>query len=219
MAEAAAPTAGLPLAEPGLWVELRATRPERFAGRPALFLDRDGTLNIDTGYPKHPDEIVLVEEIVPVVRAATEADVPIVVITNQSGIARGLLDWKDFASTNGRLAELLAERGCRIDLVIACAYLDGAPPPYGAANHAMRKPNPGMVLAAARILKLDLTHSIIVGDRARDLEAGRRAGLHRGWMVGAADSPPPSPGFSVRRLADDADLAELVRDVLMLGRR
>ena len=128
MAEPAA-TAGLPLAEPGLWVELRAERPERFAGRPALFLDRDGTLNVDTGYPKHPDDIVLVEEMVPVVRAATEADVPVVVVTNQSGIARGLLDWRDFAATSGRLAELLAARGCRIDLVIAQSR-------HGPARHA-----------------------------------------------------------------------------------
>ncbi|CAG1015073.1 MAG: HAD-IIIA family hydrolase [Rhizobiaceae bacterium] len=215
----ASPADGLPLAEPGLWVELRAERPERFAGRPALFLDRDGTLNVDTGYPKHPDDIVLVEAMVPVVRAATAADVPVVVITNQSGVARGLLDWRDFAATNGRLAELLAQRGCRIDLVIACAYLDGAPPPYGVENHPMRKPNPGMVLRATRLLKLDLTHSIIVGDRARDLEAGRRAGLHRGWLLGDAEAPPPAPGFSVRRLAGETDYAELVRDVAMLGRR
>jgi len=217
MAEAA--PAGLPLAEPGLWVELRAERPERFAGRPALFLDRDGTLNVDTGYPRLPEDIVLIEAMVPVVRAATDADVPVVVITNQSGIARGLLDWRDFAATSGRLAELLAARGCRIDLVIACAYLDGAPPPYRADNHPMRKPNPGMVLRATRLLKLDLTHSIIVGDRARDLEAGRRAGLHRGWLVGDAEAPLPSPGFSVRRLAGEADYAELARDVAMLGRR
>lgn len=211
--------AGLPLAEPGLWVELRAERPERFAGRPALFLDRDGTLNVDTGYPKHPDDIVLIEPMVPIVRTATEADVPIVLVTNQSGVARGLLGWEDFAATNGRLIDLLAERGCRIDLVIACAYLDGAPPPYGVANHPMRKPNPGMVLRATNIFRLDLTHSIIVGDRARDLEAGRRAGIHRGWLVGDAETPPPAPGFSVHRLEGEADYAELVRDVAMLGRR
>lgn len=217
MAEAA--TAGLPLAEPGLWVELRAERPERFAGRPALFLDRDGTLNVDTGYPRLPGDIVLVEAMVPVVRAATEADVPVVVVTNQSGIARGLLDWRDFSATGGRLAELLAGRGCRIDLVIACAYLDGAPPPYGAKDHPMRKPNPGMVLRATRLLRLDLTHSIIVGDRARDLEAGRRAGLHRGWLVGDAEAPPAAPGFRVRRLAGEADFAALARDVALLGRR
>lgn len=215
----ASPAAGLPLAEPGLWVELRAERPARFAGRPALFLDRDGTLNVDTGYPRHPDDIVLVDAMVPVVRAATEADVPVIVITNQSGIARGLLDWSDFAATNGRLAELLAARGCRIDLVLACAYLDGAPPPYGADNHPMRKPNPGMVLRATRLLRLDLTHSIVVGDRARDLEAGRRAGLHRGWLVGDAETPPPAPGFSVRRLAGEADYAALTRDVALLGSR
>ena len=211
--------AALPLDEPGLWVELRAERPERFAGRPALFFDRDGTLNVDTGYPRLPEDIVLIEAMVPVVRAATEADVPVVVITNQSGIARGLLDWRDFAATSGRLAELLAARGCRIDLVIACAYLDGAAAPYGAGDHPMRKPNPGMVLRATRLLKLDLTHSIIVGDRARDLEAGRRAGLHRGWLVGAAEPPAAAPGFAVRRLVGEADYAELVRDVAMLGRR
>jgi len=209
----------LPLAEPGLWGELRAEAPERFAGRPALILDRDGTLNVDTGYPKHPGDIVLVEPMVPVIRAATEADVPVVIVTNQSGIARGLLGWEDFAATNGRLVELLAERGCRIDLVIACAYLDGAPPPYGADNHPMRKPNPGMVLRATRVFRPNLTRWIIVGDRARDLEAGRRAGMHRGWLFGDAEVPAPAPGFSVRRLQGEADFAELIRDVTMLGRR
>src|SRR3954454_1882600 len=111
------------LAEPGLWVEATG-RTDWPTGMPALFLDRDGTINVDTDYPSDPDEIVLREEIAEIIRAANEAGIPVVIATNQSGIARGYFGWRDFAAVNGRVLDLLALRGCSVDLVIACAYHD-----------------------------------------------------------------------------------------------
>lgn len=164
------------LAEAGLWVQplsdLRA-----FRGRPALFLDRDGTINVDTGYPDDPRKITLLPGILPAIRVANQARFATVIVTNQSGIARGLFGWADFEAVNRRVVDLLAAEGCRIDLVLACAYHEAGEGALKVADHPMRKPNPGMLLRAAEMAGLDLSRSVMVGDRASDVEAGRRAGV------------------------------------------
>jgi D-glycero-D-manno-heptose 1,7-bisphosphate phosphatase len=177
----------LPLEEPGLWVE-------RIGGRvfppdsPALFLDRDGTINVDTGYPDDPASVVLRQEILPAIRAANRAGMPVVVVSNQSGIARGYFGWETFAAVNNRVLELLASRGCAIDLVLACAYHEAGAGSLGVADHPMRKPNPGMLLRAAELLDIDLSRSVMAGDKPADMEAGRRAGLSRLFLVGGGAS-------------------------------
>lgn len=164
------------LAEAGLWVQpLSDLAP--FRSRPALFLDRDGTINVDTAYPSDPREIVLVPGILPAIRAANEAGLATVIVTNQSGIARGMFGWADFEAVNRRVVDLLAAEGCRIDLVLACAYHEVGEGELKVADHPMRKPNPGMILRAAEIAGLDLPRSILVGDKASDVEAGKAAGL------------------------------------------
>lgn len=174
-----------PLEGPGLWVERVGMR--RFpAGRPALFLDRDGTVNVDTGYPSDPAAVVLREEVLPAVRAANRAGLPVVVVTNQSGIARGLFGWDEFAAVNARVLALLAARDCFVDMVLACAYHEAGKGALGIADHPMRKPNPGMILRAAEMLGTDLARSIMAGDSASDVEAGRRAGLSHLFLVGEA---------------------------------
>lgn len=173
-----------PLEEPGLWVERVGTR--SFApGLPALFLDRDGTINVDTGYPSDPDAIVLREEIAQAIRAANAAGLPVVVVTNQSGIARGYFGWDEFAAVNVRVLALLAEQDCVVDMVLACAYHEAGVGVLGAVAHPMRKPNPGMLLRAAEILRIDLVRSIMVGDKPDDREAGRGAGLSRLFRAGS----------------------------------
>jgi D-glycero-D-manno-heptose 1,7-bisphosphate phosphatase len=153
-------------------------------GRPALFLDRDGTVNVDTGYPSDPAAVVLREEVLPAIRAANAAGLPVVVVTNQSGIARGLFGWDAFAAVNARVLALLAERDCVVDMVLACAYHEAGKGPLGIADHPMRKPNAGMLLRAAQALGIDLSRSIMAGDSASDMEAGRRAGLPQLFLVG-----------------------------------
>ena len=165
-----------PLTEPGVWVERIGDRvfPERL---PALFLDRDGTINVDTDYPSNPAEIVLRDDIVPAIAAANRAGIPVVVVTNQSGIARGYFDWSVFADVNGRVLELLREQSVFVDMVLACAYHEAGVGPLALADHPMRKPNPGMLIEAAKRLDLDLRRSLIVDDKLADMQAGRRAGL------------------------------------------
>ncbi len=159
-------------------------RPTELQSGPALFLDRDGTVMIDTGYPRRPDEVIVIREILPAIRAANAAGMPVVMVTNQSGIARGLLGWPNFAAVNARLVELLAAEGCTLSAVLACAYFRSSDPALDFADHPMRKPNPGMLLLAAERLAIDLGRSSIVGDRPGDIEAGARAGLSRGFLVG-----------------------------------
>ncbi|MEP6567862.1 MAG: HAD family hydrolase [Mesorhizobium sp.] len=204
-----------PLEEPGLWVERIGTRV--FApGSPALFLDRDGTINVDTDYPSDPADIVLRGDIVPVIEAANRGKIPVVVVTNQSGIARGYFGWGEFAAVNGRVLELLRDKSCFVDMVVACAYHEAGTGLLAIADHPMRKPNPGMLLEAAKRLGLDLERSLIVGDKPADMQAGQRAGLARGWLVDGEASD--DIGFKVMRLHDRNDLAVLVAAIGALAR-
>ncbi len=185
-------TADHPLEGPGLWIERVGTR--NFApGRPALFLDRDGTISVDIGYPSDPAAILLRAEMLPAIHAANRAGLPVVVVTNQSGIARGFFGWDEFAAVNARVLALLAERGCGVDMVLACAYHEAGKGALGIADHPMRKPNPGMLLRAAEMLGLDLFRSIMAGDKPDDLEAGRRAGLPHLFLAGGAATGQGAP--------------------------
>ncbi|MBZ9766425.1 HAD family hydrolase [Mesorhizobium sp. CA6] len=204
---------GFPLAGPGLWVERVGDRTFP-AGRPALFLDRDGTINVDTGYPDVPATMVLRDGIAPVIEAANEHGIPVVVVTNQSGIARGYFGWDAFARVNGRVLELLAEQNAFVDMVLACAYHEAGSGPLAITDHPMRKPNPGMLLEAGRRLGLDLKRSLIVGDKPADMEAGRRAGLIRGWLVDGEASM--ISGLSVSRFRDTTDLEGLLAAIRSL---
>lgn len=203
------------LTEPGLWVERVGV--QVFArGVPALFLDRDGTINVDTDYPSDPAGIVLRPQILPAIAAANRIGIPVVVVTNQSGIARGYFGWSTFAAVNGRVLDLLRAHGVFVDLVLACAYHDAGTGPLGIADHPMRKPNPGMLIEAAKRLDLDLPHSLIVGDKLADMQAGQRAGLAQGWLVDGEASA--RSGFAIRRLGDQDDLDGLVAAIEKLGR-
>ncbi|AZO74275.1 MULTISPECIES: HAD family hydrolase [unclassified Mesorhizobium] len=202
-----------PLVEPGLWIERIGCRAFS-AGLPALFLDRDGTINVDTGYPDDPAAMVLRDGIAPAIEAANRHGIPVVVVTNQSGIARGYFGWDAFARVNQRVLELLAERGATVDLVLACAYHEAGSGPLAIPDHPMRKPNPGMLFEAGRRLDLDLKRSLIVGDKPADMEAGERGGLTRGWLVdGVAIA---MGGLSVLPLRDAQDLGGLLAAIRSL---
>lgn len=207
-----------PLEEPGLWVERIGTAVFP-AGRPALFLDRDGTINVDTGYPSDPADIVLRPEMLPVIRTANIAGLPAIVVSNQSGIARGYFGWQDFAAVNARLLALLEAQGCRIDLVLACAYHSRGTGELAVGDHPMRKPNPGMLLRARDLLGVYISQSIIVGDKADDMEAGRRAGLREGWRVrGRSNRVTGDGAFATRRLMSGNDHRKLCDVIAELGK-
>lgn len=162
-----------------LWCTIRAT--DAGVCRPALFLDRDGTLIELIDYISDPADVALIPDILADVRQANEDDHAVVVVTNQSGIGRGYYLWAAFEAVQARLDELLAAAGVAVDATYACPH----PPPDagGPESSPYRKPAPGMLLRAAEDLRLDLGCSRIIGDSASDLAAGKAAGLPTGILV------------------------------------
>jgi D-glycero-D-manno-heptose 1,7-bisphosphate phosphatase len=141
-----------------------------------IFLDRDGTLVEPRHYPRTPEELVFYQGIESELRALAQEGFRLVVVTNQSGIARGFLTEADLADMHDDLRCRLATAGVHIDAFYHCPHhVEGAIPHFSVACDC-RKPEPGMVLRAARDLDLDLSRSWLVGDILDDVEAGNRAG-------------------------------------------
>ncbi len=145
--------------------------------RPCLFLDRDGVLIEERNYLCDPDLVELVPGAPDAITSARALGWAVVVVTNQSGIARGKFGWEEYEAVEQRLEDLLAAAGARVDMVLACPHLPDGKPPYNFDPNNWRKPGPGMLLEAARVMNLDLTRSILVGDKGSDLEAAAAAGL------------------------------------------
>lgn len=145
--------------------------------RPAVFLDRDGTLNREVDYLSSPEQVELIPGVGSGLRALAEAGFALVVVTNQSGVARGYFDEDTLEAIHRRLEELLDEEGVRLDGLEWCPHHPDHDGPC-----TCRKPAPGMLERAAATLDLDLACSWIVGDAARDLEAGAAVGA-RGVLV------------------------------------
>lgn len=151
--------------------------------RPALFLDRDGVVMEDRGYVHNPEDVHLIDGAAEVISAANLLGFPVVLVTNQGGIALGYFGWAEFARVQDRLFDLLAAGRATVDGVFANPYHPRATGPLSHPDHPARKPNPGMLTAAAEWLDIDLGRSWIVGDHASDLLAGRNAGLAGGMHV------------------------------------
>lgn len=138
-------------------------------GEPAAFLDRDGTICAHVPYLDDPQDLQLLPTAAAAVRSLNEAGVPVIVVTNQSGIGRGYFSRRTLDRINARLVSDLADRGAHVDDLYYCPHRpdDGCD---------CRKPEPGMLRQAATDHDLELAASTVVGDRASDLTAGRRVG-------------------------------------------
>lgn len=210
---------GAAVGEDGVWRQVltRVPGPPR---RPALFLDRDGVIVDEVHYLHKVADMRLEDGAAEVIGAANRAGVPVVVVTNQSGIGRGKYGWKDFAEVQEAILDALADRGAYVNAVYACPHIPGGIPPYNHPDHPARKPGPGMLLAAAEMLPIDLSRSWIVGDRSGDMGAGRKAGCAGGLHVssghGGADGErrkareEARDTFEVRVGANIADAMSLV---------
>jgi len=176
-----------PLHESGIWLSIGTRRHEQPTA--ALFLDRDGVVVEDVGFLRRPDDVRLIDGIAGLIAEANRRDVPVLVATNQSGIARGLLDWAVFASVENRIADLLHRAGARIDAVAACPFHPEFTPGYGPEQARWRKPEPAMIELLGERLNIDIARSWMIGDRERDIAAARAAGLAGGILL-----HPPSEG-------------------------
>ena len=144
----------------------------------AVFLDRDGTLNREVNYLADPSQLELLPGVAEGLARLAGDRWLLCVVTNQSGVARGILSEDTLAEIHSRLRELLANEGVSLDWIGHCPHHPehGTPDLRRVCN--CRKPAPGLLLRAAADLDIDLTRSWMVGDSLRDLEAGRSAGCH-----------------------------------------
>lgn len=152
------------------------------ARRPAVFLDRDGTLTAEAEWVTKSAELGLFPFAAEAIALLSRAGYAVVLATNQSAVARGLITERELAGIHAHMARELARGGARLDGVYTCPHH----PTEGSAPYRRececRKPKPGMLLAAARDLGLDLARSFVVGDAERDLAAGAAVGA-RGILV------------------------------------
>jgi D-glycero-D-manno-heptose 1,7-bisphosphate phosphatase len=168
--------------------------------RAALFLDRDGVINVDHGYVCRPENFDFVDGVFDLVAAAHRAAYLVVVVTNQAGIGRGYYSEADFhALTEWMKAQFAARAGC-IDAVYFCPFH----PEHGVGEYRResncRKPAPGMFLQAGRELEIDFEKSILVGDKPSDMAAGRAAGV--GTLLHFGDEEKDASSLSIVRLAE-----------------
>lgn len=145
---------------------------------PGAFLDRDGVLIEDSGYPHLDEHLRLIPGAAAAVKRLNDLGYRTVIVTNQSGVARGLFDEDRMHAFNALLLERLADEGARIDAVYACPFhAEATVERYRHPDHPDRKPNPGMLLRAITEHDIDPTRSFMVGDQPSDMEAARRAGV------------------------------------------
>ena len=183
---------------------------DRSEKRRAVFLDRDGTLNVDFGYVRDPERVVLVPNAVEGTAMLAGAGYLLIVASNQSGIARGYFTPAQSDAVSARLKAMFSAQGVELTAFYQCPHLPGAPVAEYATSCGCRKPKPGMLRRAAKEWNVDLSRSWAIGDRARDIAAGRAAGC-RGVAV---DPVPPlersedfrraRPEFAARDLVEAA---------------
>jgi D-glycero-D-manno-heptose 1,7-bisphosphate phosphatase len=144
--------------------------------RPAVFLDRDGTLLEEAGYLDRLERLVFFPYTIDAVRLLNRAGFAVVVVTNQAGIARGIFKESFVAEAHRHITERLAAGGARVDAFHYCPHHPEAVVEAFRQTCDCRKPKPGMLTRAAADLGLALDRSVVVGDRWHDLEAGQRVG-------------------------------------------
>lgn len=153
--------------------------------RPALFLDRDGVINVDHGYVHTPEEFQFIDGIFDLVSAANRSGYLVVVVTNQAGIGRGYYSEEQFHKLTHWMKTKFAEHGGKIDAVYFCPHH----PTEGLGIYRQdcncRKPAPGMLLTARHDLDINLIKSIFVGDSLKDVQAADEAGIRQIYMLQA----------------------------------
>lgn len=181
--------------------------PERSGLRPAVFLDRDGTIAEEVGYLNHVSRFRMFPSAAVAVRRLNDAGFPVIVVTNQSGVGRGYFPESLVHTVNELMTEQLAKSGAKIEAVYYCPHISSQ-------NCSCRKPKTGMLERAAREHTLDLRSSFVIGDRYGDVELARNAGARsilvrtgygEGELAWHAAKWPTQPDFIADDLSQAAD--------------
>ncbi len=181
--------------------------PEQSPLRPAVFLDRDGTIAEEVGYLNHASRFRMFLFVAAAIHRLNEAGLPVIVVTNQSGVGRGYFPESLVHTVNELMTQQLAEKGAAIDAIYYCPHIS-------AKNCSCRKPRTGMLDCAALEHALDLRRSFVVGDRYSDMELARNAGARsvlvrtgygEGELTWHAAKWPKQPDFVAEDLTQAAD--------------
>ena len=177
--------------------------------RPGILLDRDGTIIVDHGYVGSVDRVEFIDGAPEAIARFNRAGIPVAVVTNQAGVARGMYGIEDVVQVHRYIADRLAEHGAHIDLFLFSPYHPAGVVEAFARTSEDRKPRPGMAKAAAAALNLDLTASWVVGDRPEDLGLAEAIGAsavylgpddYRRPVSGHSPASPPRPPFILERI-------------------
>jgi D-glycero-D-manno-heptose 1,7-bisphosphate phosphatase len=166
-------------------------------GRPALFLDRDGVINVDHAYVHRKNDFEFIEGIFDLCRHAKALGYLIIIVTNQAGIGRGYYTEQDFAALTTWMCDAFSEQKAAIDKVYFCPTHPVSAVPQYRKQSDLRKPAPGMILLAAKEFNINLGDSILVGDKLSDVEAGLAAGVGNNILYCPADPEPTRKSFHV----------------------
>jgi D-glycero-D-manno-heptose 1,7-bisphosphate phosphatase len=181
--------------------------PEQSPLRPAVFLDRDGTIAEEVGYLNHASRFRMFPCVAAAIRRLNEAGLPVIVVTNQSGVSRGYFPESLVHAVNELMTKQLADAGAKLEAIYYC-------PHTSTENCSCRKPKTGMLDRAAREHALDLLRSFVVGDRYGDMELARnararsilvRTGYGEGELAWHAANWPAQPDFVAEDLTQAAD--------------
>ena len=178
---------------------------------PAVFLDRDGVINKDNGYVSQIDDFEFIEGVIEACLALKEKGYLIVVITNQSGIARGLFSEEQFHTLTEWMDWSMADRGVELDGIYYCPHHSEEGQGEFKIDCDCRKPKAGMLLNAIEDLNIDVETSILVGDKVSDLQAGIAAGVKSNYLV-RTGKEITEQGESLASGVFD-DLASLVKSI------
>lgn len=188
-------------------------------GQPAIFLDRDGTINEDIGYASHPDDLHIYSFAAEAIRLINDAGFKVIVVTNQSGIARGLYDEATLATIHEKLIRELEREGAHIDAVYYCPHHPRIGNQTYRQDCECRKPQTGMLEQAAREHDINLAESFVIGDKASDINLATNAGAqgvlvmtgYGGGTLASIERFPCYPAIIAE------DLLAAVREILGLA--
>ena len=198
-------------AEPFVDPTFEADQADSAAARRALFLDRDGVINVDHGYVHRPEETQFIDGIFDLCRAATLSGYLLIVVTNQAGIGRGYYSQTDFLDYMSWVHAQFRDRGALLSATYYCPHHPTeAMAPYRVACEC-RKPKPGMLLAAERRFKIDMPGSIFIGDTVNDMLAGEAAGVGQRLLLGDQD------GSVGRNVPTGAARLQTLNEVMLYG--
>lgn len=187
----------------GLWAEIRGA-PLAVPG-PMLLLDRDGILNVDTGYVGSSEQVQLLPGVIEALVNCNQMGVPVAIVTNQSGIARGMFGWDGFVAVQETIDLALNKAGGRMDAIFACGYHETGTGALAIADHPWRKPRPGMLNLALDIFNAQRDKSAMIGDKLSDMEAAAAAKLGLKYLAGHDASSVTSRGTVILPMANPAE--------------